>query len=158
MITVRPAQPGDGPALLRMTQELSKTHFAMQPHVTAENYERALFKSDPIIGAFLAFVDGQPAGSTVWHRSFSTNRGEEVMYLEDIAVLPEFRRMGIAWHLMHETCKLAVAKGYSKVFWLAMEWNEGALSFYRSLGAEIETANCYCFLDGDALQTFTASV
>lgn len=157
MIRVRPAQPGDGPALLRMTQELSKTHFEMSPHVTAEHYERALFRPDPIIGAFLAFVDGQPAGSTIWHRSFSTNRGEEVMYLEDMTVLPDFRRMGIARHLMRETCKLAVAKGYSKVFWLAMEWNEGALSFYRSIGAGIEKANCYCFLDGDALQTFTAS-
>jgi ribosomal protein S18 acetylase RimI-like enzyme len=157
MITVRPAQPGDGPALLRMTQELSKTHFPMKPGVTAENYERALFRSDPIIGAFLALVDGQPAGSTIWHRSFSTNQGEEVMYLEDIAVLPEFRRMGLARLLMLETCKLAVAKGYSKVFWLAMEWNEGALSFYRSIGAEIEKANCYCFIDGDALVNFTAS-
>jgi ribosomal protein S18 acetylase RimI-like enzyme len=157
MITVRAAQPGDGAALLRMTQELSKTHFEMCSTVTAENYERALFRADPIIGAFLALVDGQPAGSTIWHRSFSTNRGEEVMYLEDIAVLPDFRRLGIARQLMHETCKLAVAKGYTKVFWLAMEWNEGALSFYRSLGAEIEKANCYCFLDGDALQSFAGA-
>jgi ribosomal protein S18 acetylase RimI-like enzyme len=154
VIVVRPALPGDGSALLRMTRELSKTHFEMSPAVTAEHYERALFQPDPIIGAFLALVDGAPAGSTIWHRSFSTNRGEEVMYIEDITVLPEFRRMGVARLLMHETFKLAVAKGYSKVYWLAMEWNEGALSLYRSVGAGIEKSNCYCWIDGDALQSF----
>jgi ribosomal protein S18 acetylase RimI-like enzyme len=157
MILIRPAQPGDGVALLRMTQELSKTHFPMSESVVAENYEAALFRPDPIIGAFIALVDGVAAGSAIWHRSFSTNKGVEVMYLEDIAVLPEFRRMGVAKLLMHEICKLAVAKGYPKVFWLAMEWNEGAIALYRSIGAGVEKANCYCWIEGEAMQNFAAS-
>jgi GNAT superfamily N-acetyltransferase len=157
MITVRPAQPGDGAALLRMTQELSKTHFPMSEDVVAENFEVALFCPDPIIGAFIAFVDDAPAGSAIWHRSFSTNKGREVMYLEDIAVLPEFRRMGVAKLLLREICKLAVVKGYPKVFWLAMEWNEVALALYRSMGADVEKANCYCWIEGQPLQDFAAS-
>jgi ribosomal protein S18 acetylase RimI-like enzyme len=157
MITVRAAQPGDGAALLRMTQELSKTHFPMSDDVVAESYEVALFRPDPIIGAFIALVDGAPAGSAIWHRSFSTNKGREVMYLEDIAVLPEFRRKGIAKLLLREICKLALAKGYPKVFWLAMEWNEGALALYRSIGAGVEKANCYCWIEGQPLQDFAAS-
>jgi ribosomal protein S18 acetylase RimI-like enzyme len=157
VISVRPARPGDGAALLRMTQELSKTHFPMSDDVAAENYEVALFQPDPIIGAFIALVDGVPAGSAIWHRSFSTNKGREVMYLEDIAVLPEFRRKGIAKLLLREICKLALAKGYPKVFWLAMEWNEGALALYRSIGAGVEKANCYCWIEGQPLQDFAAS-
>jgi ribosomal protein S18 acetylase RimI-like enzyme len=157
MISVRPAEPGDGPTLLRMTQELSKTHFPMSESVVAENYEVALFRPDPIIGAFVALVDGVAAGSAIWHRSFSTNKGAEVMYLEDVAVLPEFRRMGVAKLLLHEICKLAVAKGYPKVFWLAMEWNEGAIALYRSIGAGVEKANCYCWIEGEAMQSFAAS-
>lgn len=153
-ITVRTARPGDGAALLRMTQELSKTHFPMSDNVVAGNYEVALFQPNPVIGAFLAFVDDVPAGSALWHRSFSTNKGREVMYLEDIAVLPEFRRKGIARILLREICKLAVGKGYPKVFWLAMEWNDGALALYRSIGAGIEKANCYCWIEGQALQDF----
>jgi ribosomal protein S18 acetylase RimI-like enzyme len=157
MMSVRTARPGDGAALLRMTQELSKTHFPMSEGVTAQNYEAALFRTDPIIGAFLALVDGSPAGSAIWHRSFSTNKGAEVLYLEDIAVLPEFRRMGVARLLMHEICKLAVEKNYPKVFWLAMEWNEGAIALYKSIGAGVEKANCYCWIEGDAMQNFAAS-
>jgi ribosomal protein S18 acetylase RimI-like enzyme len=157
MIKVRSAQPGDGAALLRMTQELSKTHFPMSDDVVAENFEAALFQPNPIIGAFIAFVDGEAAGSALWHRSFSTNKGREVMYLEDIAVLPEFRRKGVAQLLLREICKLAVAKGYPKVFWLAMEWNEAALALYRSIGAGVEKANCYCWIEGQALQDFAAA-
>lgn len=157
MITVRSAEPGDGPALLCMTQELSKTHFPMGDDVVAENYETALFKPHPIIGAFIAFENGVPAGSAIWHRSFSTNKGQEVMYLEDIAVLPEFRRKGVAKLLLREVCKLAVSKGYPKVFWMAMEWNEGALELYRSIGAGVEKANCYCWIEGQAMREFAAS-
>lgn len=157
VITVRAAQPGDGPDLLRMTQELSKTHFPMSDDVVAENYETALFQLNPIIGAFIALVDGTPAGSAIWHRSFSTNKGREVMYLEDIAVLPEFRRMGLARALLKEICKLAIAKDCPKVFWLAMEWNEGALALYRSIGAGVEKANCYCWIEGQPLQDFAAT-
>jgi ribosomal protein S18 acetylase RimI-like enzyme len=102
-------------------------------------------------------VDGEPAGSTIWHRSFSTNRGEEVMYLQDIAVLPQFRRMGVGKLLLLETCKLAVTKGYSKVYWLALDWNEGALSLYRSIGASVETGNSYCALEDDALRRFATT-
>jgi GNAT superfamily N-acetyltransferase len=157
MITVRSAKPGDGGVLLRMTQELSKTHFPMSSDVVAENFEVALFRPDPIIGAFIAFFDDVPAGSAIWHRSFSTNKGCEVMYLEDIAVLPEFRRKGVTKLLLREVCKLAVARGYPKVFWLAMEWNEVALALYRSIGAGVEKANCYCWIEDQALRNFATT-
>jgi GNAT superfamily N-acetyltransferase len=118
---------------------------------TAMDYEAALFCANPIIGALVALVDERPAGTALWHRSFSTSVGKEVMYLEDLVVLPDFRRQGVAEALMKEVAKTALNRGYKKIFWLMMEWNKGARRLYTKLGAEIEDGNCYCSLEDQAL-------
>ena len=156
MIEVRPIRPGEGHILLATVKELGKTH-AWGPHMKskAQDFEDALFCTHPIIGALGAFLDGVPAGTALWHRSFSSARGKEVMYLEDLVVLSDFRRRGVAQALMKELAKVAVSAGYPTIFWLMMEWNSGARSFYEKLGAEIESNNCYCVLGNQALVDLT---
>jgi GNAT superfamily N-acetyltransferase len=149
---VRPVQPGDGAFLMRTTQELGRSHgWADKMTASAQSFEASLFCANPIIGGAIGFVDGESGGSALWHRSFSTMRGREVMYLEDLVVLPDFRRKGLAEALMKEVAKTAITAGYQDVFWLMMAWNEGARTFYQKLGAEIENDNCYCLLSGPAL-------
>jgi GNAT superfamily N-acetyltransferase len=152
VIEVRAAQAGDGPHLLATTAELGSSHgWGETMTATAAKLEAALFGDAPIIGALVALVDGVPAGSALWHRSFATSRGEEVMYLEDVVVLPTFRRKGVAEALMKAVAKTAVNRGYKKVYWLVMQWNKGAQNLYTKLGAEIEEGNCYCSLHDKAL-------
>ncbi len=153
MITVRTAQPGDGEILWRTTRALAEHHdfldgFVAQP----QDYERDLFCDNPIIGAFIAETDGVVAGSVIWHRSYSTNRGREIMYLEDIVVLPEQRRKGVARALLQETARLALHRGYEKIYWMVLAWNEGAKSLYTEIGAEIDDHHRLCTIDGDALK------
>lgn len=150
---MRAARPGDGTLLWQTTRALAEHHgflggFVAQPG----DFERDLFCANPIIGALIAEDDGVLAGSVVWHRSYSTNRGREIMYLEDIVVLPEHRRKGVARVLMQATARLAVAKGYSKIFWMVVDWNEGGRKLYESLGADIDPQHRLCTIDGEALR------
>lgn len=152
MIVVRTAQVGDGHLLMESTRELGASHGwgeDMTSH--ASDFERDLFCNNPIIGAALAFSDEKFAGSALWHRSYATSRGQEVMYLEDLVVLPKFRRQGVADALLKQVAKIAVNKGYKKIFWLVREWNTGAQKLYQKIGAELETGNCYCSLHDQAL-------
>ncbi|MEO6607578.1 MAG: GNAT family N-acetyltransferase [Aestuariivirga sp.] len=152
MITIRNAKPGDGEFLLKTSTELARTHqWPEGIPAQAADFETALFCASPIIGALIAEVDGMPAGSAIWHRSFSTNLGREIMYLEDLVVLPDFRQRGVARALLNEVAKVAVARGYPKIYWLAMEWNVNAIALYKSVGADVELANCYCSIQGQAL-------
>jgi ribosomal protein S18 acetylase RimI-like enzyme len=152
MITIRNAKPGDGEFLLKTSTELARTHqWPEGIPAQAADFEAALFCASPIIGALIAEVDGMPAGSAIWHRSFSTNLGREIMYLEDLVVLPDFRQRGVARALLNEVAKVAVARGYPKIYWLAMEWNVNAIALYKSVGADVELANCYCSIQGQAL-------
>ena len=153
MIEVRAVRPGEGQLIIGPTQEIAKTHWggAYAVQATGGDLENALFCDAPIVGAQVAFVDGVFCGSAFWHRSFSTNPGREVMYLEDIAVLPGFRRLGVGEALMKAVAKVAVARCYPKVFWMMKAWNEGARKLYEGVGACVEDNNCYCWIEGEAL-------
>ncbi len=152
MIEVRAAQPGDGALLLMTTAELGSSHgWGEGMTATAPDFERDLFCDSPIIGALLAFVDGAFAGSALWHRSYATSRGQEVMYLEDVVVLKNFRRLGVAEALLKNVAKTATKRGYKKVFWLVKDWNENAQRLYKKVGAEIDAGNFYCSLHDQAL-------
>ncbi len=152
-LTIREARAGDGPTVHAMVEALAISHNE-QAHFTAtpENYESALAAPDRVIGAFIAEWDGVPAGCALWHRSFSTFRGGEVIYLEDLSVLSTFRRKGIARALVKRVAELAVARGARCVYWLMMPWNEGARKLYAGVGAEIEEGLCICRLEGEALE------
>ena len=153
MITVRPMQRGEGPALLSMVRALAESHKLLHTVLaTPEMYEAAMFAEQPIAGTLMAEYNGVLAGCAVWHRSFSTNRGAEVMHLEDLSVLPEFRRRGVARALLKAVAQLAVAKNYPSIYWLLMDWNTQAKTLYASVGAEIEPGTTFCRIHDDALR------
>jgi GNAT superfamily N-acetyltransferase len=153
MISVRPIRPGEGSALLSMVRALAESHDFL-PHLVAtpDLYETAMFAAQPIVGALLAEADSELAGCAVWHRSFSTFRGREVMYLEDLSVLPQFRRRGIARALLKAVAALALEKNYPSIYWLMMDWNKEATALYQSVGAEIEPGTSFCRIHGPALE------
>ena len=151
-VEVRPIRPGEGAALLTMVRALAESHgFLDKQTATAEDLERALFAPEPIVGCLLAFHDGRPAGCAFWHRSFATSRGREVMYLEDLSVLPEFRRRGIARALLKQLAGEAHARGFPSIYWIMMGWNNGARALYAEVGAEYDEGLCYYRLSDDRL-------
>ena len=153
MITVRPMLRGEGAALLSMVRALAESH-GLSHTVLAmpEMYEAAMFAAEPIVGTLMAEYDGALAGCAVWHRSFSTNRGKEVMYLEDLSVLPEFRRRGVARALLKAVARLALEKNHASVYWFMMDWNKQASALYESVGAELEPGMTFCRIRDDALR------
>ena len=152
-VTVRPARAGDGAILHAIVRELAVHHghaadFTARP----EDYDRFLADPAAINGALIALVDGQPAGCAIWQRSYSTFKGRETLYLEDLSVLPEYRRRGVARELLKAVARLALSRGVPAITWLMMQWNDGARRLYAEAGAEIEDGNCLCRLSGAALE------
>ena len=157
MIAVRPMRRGEGTALLSMVRALAQSHNLLHTVLaTPEMFEAAMFAEAPIVGTLIAEFNGTLAGCAVWHRSFSTNRGAEVMYLEDLSVLPEFRRRGVARELLKAVARLALEKNYPSVYWLMMDWNKEASALYQSVGAEIEPGTTFCRIHDDVLRALAA--
>lgn len=152
-VAIREARPGDGAIIHALARELARSHghdgeFSASP----QDYEAALFRPDPVVGALIALDSGEPAGTAIWHRSFTTFKGREVMYLEDLSVLPAFQRRGVGRALLQAAARLALDKGFAGMHWMMMDWNARARALYESAGAEIESGFCHCRLDADALR------
>jgi GNAT superfamily N-acetyltransferase len=134
---IRPAIPTDIPAIHRMVRELAD--YEQAPHqaqATEAQLRHALFSDYPAAFAHIAATDeGDSGGFALWFLNFSTWRGVHGIYLEDLYVRPQFRRRGYGKALLTELARICVERGYGRLEWAVLDWNEPSIDFYRSLGA-----------------------
>ncbi len=94
------------------------------------------FGPHPRYEAFLAIIDGQPAGYAIIYETYSSFLALPTLYLEDIFVLPDFRSRRAGLALFLHSARLARERGCGRMDWTVLHWNELAQDFYRRLGAE----------------------
>jgi GNAT superfamily N-acetyltransferase len=68
---------------------------------------------------------------------YSTWKGK-ILYLEDFVVKQEHRSKGIGKMLFNELKSQAVQDNCVGMSWQVLDWNEGAIRFYKSIGAELD--------------------
>src|SRR4051812_7965500 len=111
MFTIRPARPGDAPAIVQMIRELAEYEKLLDhARATEADVTAALFGPRPLAEALLAEVEGAPAGFALFFATFSTFVGKPGIYLEDLFVRPEHRHQGIGTAFFRELAKLAVER------------------------------------------------
>jgi len=150
---VRPATAADVPVLLELVHELAV--YEREPdavETTEAQLHEALFGADPVAWCHVA-VDADEAvvGFALWHLTFSTWRGTAGIWLEDLFVRPAARGTGLGRALLAELARTCTARGYSRLAWWVLDWNEPAVGFYRSLGAAPQDEWTTFRLDGEAL-------
>ncbi|MBD0674956.1 GNAT family N-acetyltransferase [Kitasatospora sp. NPDC091335] len=135
---IRTAVATDVPVIHAMVRELADYEKALhEAKATEEQLHEALFGADPALYGLIAEDDvtGEPVGFAVWFRNFSTWRGTYGIYLEDLYVRPESRGGGHGKALLLELARIAVERGYSRVEWSVLDWNQPSIDFYKSIGA-----------------------
>lgn len=133
---IRAATRADVPLLLELIGELAAyERLSDQAVATEALLAEHLFGERPSAEAVLAEVDGGAAGYALWFTTFSTFAGRPGIWLEDLFVRPQARGAGIGRALLLHVAGVAAARGCGRFEWSALDWNEPALAFYRSLGA-----------------------
>ena len=150
---IRTATPADVPEILAMIRELADYERALEQAVATEGQlHGALFGPAPTIFAHMAVDDsGEPVGFALWFLTFSTWLGRNGIYLEDLYVRPQHRGGGHGRALLAELARIAVERGYGRVEWQVLNWNEPSIGFYKSLGAFPQDEWTVYRLTGDAL-------
>jgi GNAT superfamily N-acetyltransferase len=134
--TIRLATAADAPVILELIRELASYERAADEVVATEaDLAATLFGDDAVGFCHLAELDGRVVGFALWFRNLSTWQGRPGIYLEDLFVKPEVRGHGLGKALLMTLVDIARERGYGRVEWLVLDWNEAAMSFYRSLGA-----------------------
>ncbi|RCJ17371.1 GNAT family acetyltransferase [Nostoc minutum NIES-26] len=137
-LILRFAEPADSNVLFELIKglaEYEKLSHAVTGNVLA--LKEHLFGSPRYIEAILAEYAGQAVGFALFFHNYSTFLTKPGIYLEDVFVLPEYRRKGIGKALLKKVAQIAVERNCGRLEWTVLDWNESAQAFYRSMGASI---------------------
>ncbi len=74
-------------------------------------------------------------GYALYFFSYSSFVAKPTLYLEDLFVLEEYRKLGVGFALFRRCVDLAISSGCGRMEWAVLTWNEKAIRFYDKLGA-----------------------
>ncbi|RCJ39422.1 GNAT family acetyltransferase [Nostoc punctiforme NIES-2108] len=137
-LIVRFAQADDCSVLFKLIEGLAE--YEKLSHAIAGNalaLQEHLFGSRRYVEAILAESAGESVGFALFFHNYSTFLTKPGIYLEDLFVLPEYRRQGIGKALLTKVAQIAVERDCGRLEWSVLDWNESAQAFYRSMGASI---------------------
>ncbi len=158
-IAIRPATPADAGLIFAFVSELAAfEHLSHEVQADAAGLHAALFCAHPRVFAEIAECDGAAAGFILWFYTFSSFAGRHGIWVEDLYVRPEFRGKGLGGALLHGIARRCVAEKLGRLEWSVLNWNENAIRFYQSAGAQLKSEWTICRMEGAALAKFSAEV
>lgn len=155
---LRPAQPVDVPIIFQLIQALAE--YEKLSHAVVGNIDalkQHLFGSRPYAEVIIVEYTGQAVGFALFFHNFSTFLTQPGIYLEDLFVLPEYRRQGIGKAILSYLAAIAVERGCGRLEWSVLDWNESAIAFYRRMGAAVLPDWRICRVTGDSLTQLASS-
>ncbi len=149
---IEPAQPQDTGVLLSLIHGLAEYEKLSHLVVGSEVQRRdELFGARPVIEAVIGWRDREAVGFALFFHNFSTFLARRGLYLEDLYVVPAARSRGYGKALMRHVARVAVERSCARFEWAVLDWNQPAIDFYRSLGADVLSDWRICRLTGAAL-------
>jgi GNAT superfamily N-acetyltransferase len=135
-LVIRSATAEDVPEILRFIRELAKYERLADRVVASEDDLRtSLFSPQPAAHVVIADYREEPAGFALYFQNYSTFLAKPGIYLEDLFVRPHMRGKGIGRALLVHLARLVRDRGFGRLEWAVLDWNEPAIGFYRRLGA-----------------------
>lgn len=158
-LKIRQAIAADVPQIFALIQALAAyeklTH---QVTGTIADLQEHLFGERIYAEAIIAEVGTKAVGFALFFPNYSTFLTQPGIYLEDLFVLPAYRRQGIATALLSYLGKLAIERNAGRLEWSVLDWNESAIAFYQKMGATVLPDWRTCRVNQDGLATLVAGV
>jgi len=152
MLSIRLATINDAALLRTLIRELAEYENELDKVLTTEaDLARDGFGPQPKFRVLLAYWDQEPAGYAVFFDFYSTWRGRQ-MFLEDLFVREAFRGRKVGKALLAAVARIAQGEGCHALRWEVLDWNQSAIEFYKSLGAEFRNAWRLVVLKDDHLR------
>ena len=144
----------DVPVILKLIKGLAEYEkLAHEVVATEQGLRESLFGSRRVTEVLIGYAVTEPVGFAVFFHNYSTFLGRAGIYLEDLFVLPEWRRRGLGTRLLRTIANIAVERGCGRLEWSVLDWNAPAIAFYKKLGARAMDEWTVYRVTGDALKT-----
>jgi GNAT superfamily N-acetyltransferase len=150
--SIRPAEPADVTHIHSMIVELAV--FEKLEHMvvaTEELLHEGLFGTRPACEAIVGEENGEVVAFALFFHNFSTFLTKKGLYLEDLYVRQSHRGKGYGTQLLSRLAQLALERNCGRFEWSVLDWNEPAIGFYQTMGAEILPEWRICRVTGESL-------
>ena len=157
-ICVRQAKVEDASLILSFIKELAD--YEKAPHevkASVSDIEEKLFSDDATTHALICTLNDEPIGFAVYFYNFSTWLGKNGLYLEDLYISQQHRKLGAGKTLIKHLANLAVQNKCGRFEWCVLDWNTTAINFYKSIGAIAQDEWTIYRLSGENLVSFAQS-
>lgn len=155
-IEIREATIEDSALIFKFVKELAEFERA-ENEVTAKvkDIQRSIFGADSTVHALICSIDEMSIGFAVYFYNYSTWKGKNGLYLEDIYISPKYRCKGAGKMLLKHLAKIAVSQGCGRFELSVLDWNKSAIKFYASIGAKPQSEWISYRLEEKDLEEFT---
>ena len=152
-VHVRNATAADAATVHRLIHELAVYERLEHEAVgTVEVLAEQLSLEHPVIEALIAEdTTGEALGFALTYTTFSTFQCKPGVYIEDLFVVPQARGWGVGGALLAAVARRAVERGFGRMEWSVLDWNEPAIGFYQRLGGRPVDGWTRYRLTGEAL-------
>lgn len=146
------------PRVLELIQELAM--FEKEPEqveTSVQDLQKDGFDNQPAFICFVAEVDDNIEGIALVYDRYSTWKGI-VLHLEDLIVSQDKRGLGLGTLLLDEVVKYGHERRVKRISWEVLDWNDPAISFYESKGANVMRDWDVVQLDQEAIEKYIANI
>ncbi|CAN5443106.1 GNAT family N-acetyltransferase [soil metagenome] len=135
-LSIRAIEPKDLAAVVSLLREFAEFEkLSEYVEVTEESLWIAMFGESPVVEGLIVHNAEEAAGYALFYRNFSSFRGQLGLHLEDIYVKPEYRGRSIGEMMLREIASIAADRGFERIDFNVLDWNQAAIDFYFRHGA-----------------------
>lgn len=155
-LSIRKAKPADMPAAYQLIKELAAYEKALEQVVLSlEQFVKDGFGEQPLFHLNVAIAklpnhQEKVVGISLFYLAYSTWKGKMV-YLDDLVVSRDYRKMGIGQMLLGEIFDFARQENAQQVRWHVLDWNRPAINLYKKLNAKLENDWITCKIEQSVL-------
>jgi ribosomal protein S18 acetylase RimI-like enzyme len=150
---IRNALPADVPAIIGLMREFAEFERVSEYlEITEEKLLAAMFAPGAYVEGLIALDAGTPVGYAIFYPNFLTFRGQQGYFLEDLFVSEAGRRQGLGEKMLRMVAGMAKKRGFERIDFLVLDWNQPAIDFYRKLGAGIADDETHFKFTDDAFR------
>ena len=152
--SIRDAQASDMVQVHKLIKELAvfeKEADAVE--VTADDLIRDGFEGNKLFHCYVAEVEGNVVGMALLYPRYSTWKGP-IIHLEDLIITEPMRGSGLGAALLTKVVEHGQQLGVKRISWEVLDWNDPAIAFYESKGANVLRDWNVVHLDEKGIQKF----
>ena len=142
-IHIRKIEEQDFASLILLFREFAL--FEKLPDKMTNSLEQMLEEKVHLSGFVAVNTENVIMGYVTYFFAYYTWTGKS-LYMDDLYVRPEFRAKNVGTKLINRVIAFAKTENCRKLRWQVSEWNQPAIDFYKSLGADIDSVESNCDL------------